>query len=224
MKPYYYQDDWATIYFGDALEILPKLILPERGVVVTDPPYGISYKSGMTGHDGGIALPSIRGDDSVQLRDSVIFMFSNMPAIIFGTWKVKRPNNLKAVLTWEKGDHVGMGDLSLPWKPNTEEIYILGSGFNGHRGSSVLRHNAPVTWNSNGRRKHAHEKPISLMIDLIKKCPDGTILDPFMGVGTTLLAAKQLNRKSIGIEIEEKYCEIAARRLSQEVLDFSTAQ
>jgi len=123
------------------------------------------------------------------------------------------------VLIWEKGDHVGMGDLSLPWKPNTEEIYVIGTGFSGRRNSSVLRINAPVTWNSVGHgRHHAHEKPLALMVELIAKCPPGTVLDPFMGSGTTLVAAKNFGRKAIGIEIEEKYCEIAAKRLSQEIL------
>jgi DNA modification methylase len=122
---------------------------------------------------------------------------------------------------WEKGDHVGMGDLSMPWKPNTEEIYIIGSGFSGHRGSSVLSVNAATSWNSTAfGRQHPHEKPLELMIALMSKAPIGTVLDPFCGSGATLEAAKNLGRRAIGIEIEERYCEIAAKRLAQEVLPF----
>jgi len=213
--------DGICLIHADCRSILPLLEPGSVDCVVTDPPYGISYESGMTGHHGGTALPGIVGDDDTTLRDFVLAWCRSLPAIVFGTWRVARPAGCKVLLTWEKGDHVGMGDLAMPWKPNTEEIYVIGSGFAGHRGSSVLRINAPVTWNSTGfGRKHPHEKPVELMADLIAKCPPGTILDPFAGSGTTLRAAKDLGRRAIGIEIEERYCAIAARRLEQECLPF----
>jgi len=110
-----------------------------------------------------------------------------------------------------------MGDLSFPWKNSFEEIYILGSGFIGHRDEAVLRGHIQVSWESKGR-SHPNQKPVSLMAYLASKHPAQTILDPFMGSGTTLRAAKDLGRSCIGIELEEKYCAIAVQRLRQEVL------
>lgn len=218
MQPYY-DHNGITIYHADCRDVLPQL---NADILVTDPPYGIAYSSGMTGHNGGTALPGIIGDEDTSLRDHILDMWGIRPALVFGSWKVSRPRGCVAVLTWDKGDHVGMGNLSLPWKPNTEEIYVLGSGFQGHRGSSVLRVNAPVTWNSTSfGRCHPHEKPVTLLTHLVAKCPAGIILDPFMGSGPTLRAAKDLGRRAIGIEIEERYCEVAARRLQQEVMEFS---
>lgn len=112
-----------------------------------------------------------------------------------------------------------MGDLSVPWKPNTEEIYVIGKGFQGTRDSSILRAQV-VTWASKGR-EHPNMKPVALMQALIAKCPPGTIADPFAGSGSTGVTAKALGRKAILVELEERYAEIAARRLSQDVLDFS---
>ena len=112
-----------------------------------------------------------------------------------------------------------MGDLSLPWKPAHQEIYVLGSGFVGRRTSDVLRY-APVQAKPSNGRTHPTEKPVDLLLDLIGKCePHRLVVDPFCGTGSTLVAAKNLGRRAIGIEIEERYREIAAQRLSQEVLD-----
>lgn len=220
MKPYY-QHGGITIYHGDCRDVL---LTVTADVLVMDPPYGIAYASGMTGHDGGTSLPGIVGDADTFLRDFVLSWWSDKPAVVFGTWKRARPVGCRAVLTWDKGEHVGMGDLSLPWKPNTEEIYIIGDGFTGHRGSSVLRSVAAVSWNSTAHgRVHPHEKPVPLMRELIAKCPQGVVVDPFAGSGSTLRAAKDTGRRAIGIEIEERYCEIAAKRLQQEALPLEVA-
>ena len=98
-----------------------------------------------------------------------------------------------------------------------EEVYVLGSGFIGKRGGSVIR----VPRVSATGMLHPTEKPVSLMEKLVAACPASwTVADPFAGSGTTLVAAKNLGRRAIGIEIEERYCEVAAKRLAQGVLDF----
>lgn len=217
MKPYY-DEGGITIYHADCRD---SELWTAGDVMVTDPPYGIGFRSGKSGPRyaplSGERPVSIVGDEDASLRDMVLATWGGKPALVFGSWKVSRPAGARAVLTWEKGDHLGMGDLSIPWKPNTEEIYVLGAGFVGHRGSSVLRFPGPVSWSSKGRT-HPNEKPVDLMVALISKCPPGVVVDPFMGSGTTLRAAKDLGRKAIGVEIEERYCEIAVQRLAQGVL------
>ncbi|MGL3804702.1 DNA methyltransferase [Paeniglutamicibacter sp. R2-26] len=113
-----------------------------------------------------------------------------------------------------------MGDLSIPWGPSHEECYVLGTGFHGKRTGSVMRVKG-LSAGSKDRPNHPTPKPLSLMERLIEKCPPGTIADPFAGSGATLVAAKNLGRHVIGVELEEKYCEIIAQRCSQGVFDFS---
>lgn len=217
MSTTYYADDSVTLYHGDCLEI-PEWLTAD--VLVTDPPYGMSYMSGWAGHFTGA---QIAGDDSTAARDTALTLWGPRPALMFGRWSVPRPTGTRALLTWDKGEHVGMGDLRIPWKPNTEEIYVLGCGFQGHRSSSVLRHLAvagTVGMARNGTREHPTEKPAGLLSALIDKCPLGIVADPFAGSGSTLVAAKRLGRKAIGVELEERHCETIAKRLSQGVLDF----
>lgn len=210
MKPYY-SEDGCTIYHGDCREVLPL----EADLMLTDPPYGIEHSSN---HGASWSGTTIRNDNSTELRDWVIATWEG-PAFIFGTWKVMRPLTTRQVLIWDKGPAFGMGDLSFPWKNSFEEIYIIGNGFSGTRDEAVLKGHLVVSWESKGRC-HPNEKPESLCAYLISKTSAPVILDPFMGSGTTLRAAKDLGRKAIGIEIEEKYCEIAAKRLAQKVFSF----
>lgn len=214
MRPYY-SDDLVTIYHGDCLpHLLDDDFLAEADVIVTDPPFGISYRSNKVRREGNAR--SIAGDEDPILRDLMLARWAPGPALVFGSWKVRRPGRTKMPLIWDAGPAVGMGDLSLPWKPCFQEIYVIGSGFKGKRTTGVLRHPPVQTVN----RDHPHEKPVSLLRDLLRKChPDEWVaLDPFMGVGTTLQAATDLGMRAIGIEVEERYCEIAAQRCSQEVL------
>lgn len=218
-KPYY-EDDFVTLFHGDCLTDRAWL---GADVLVTDPPYGYSHKSG-GGPRGNASWKNteIANDADTSARDDVLEAWGDRPAIVFGSWKRDRPADTKALLIWDKGGHAGMGDLSIPWKPNFEDIYILGGGFTGKRTSGVLTgHHVPA--NEAAGRVHQHQKPISLMRELVSKCPPGVIADPFAGSGTTLRAAADLGRKAIGYEIDEAHCETIAKRLSQGVLDLFAA-
>jgi len=211
----YYEQDGIAIYHGDCLEIMPHV---SADVLVTDPPYGIAYKSGMDS-PGGLAR-SIANDEDTSFRDAALALWgTTKPALSFGSWRRGRPADTKALLVWDTKGANGMGDLSIPWKPSHQEIYVLGSGFIGKRDTDVLSY-APVQSTAKNWRVHPHQKPIALLRNLIGKCPPGTILDPFMGSGSTLVAAKLEGRKAVGIELEERYCEIAAKRLAQGVFSW----
>ena len=200
----------ATLYLGDARLILPTL--PKVDAVVTDPPYGVSASSGWGGKHGDCR---ITGDDGVAFRDMALRLADAKQAIVFGSWKRPRPYLTRAILTWDKTERAGMGDLDFPWKPNTEEIYILGDGFKAERRcSSVLRFTPHLPCvGLIMETDHPYQKPVALMSHLIERT-SGTICDPFMGSGTTGVACANLGRKFIGIEIEPKYFDIACERIA----------
>jgi hypothetical protein len=211
----YYADDLVTLYHGDCREIDAWLW---ADVLVTDPPYGIDYQSGQR---RDTLAASIIGDKDTAVRDAVLAAWGDRPALVFGTWRIPRPAATKALLVWDTKGALGMGDLSIPWKPSHQEIYVLGSGFVGRRDTDVLTY-APVQSMARNGRQHPHEKPLSLMTELIAKTV-GIVADPTAGVGTTGVAAKMLGRQSVLVEADERYCELAARRLDQGVLDFGEA-
>ena len=211
MKPYYHDEaSGITIYHGDCREVLPTL--GSIDLVVTDPPYGISHSSS---HGATWQNSIIAGDSDTTLRDEVLLSFPVVAA--FGTWKTPPILNTRGVVVWDKGPAFGMGDLSFPFKPSWEMVYIRGGGWGGRRDEGVWRGPVVVSWESRGR-VHPHQKPVELLVYLIAKHSGICVLDPFMGSGTTLVAAKLESRYAIGIEIEEPYCEIAANRLTQGVL------
>ena len=187
----YYDDGRVTLHHGDALENDAWRL--EGDVLVTDPPYGMAYVSNSSRY--GSTAP-IAGDDTVDARD-----------------KALRPAATRQILVWDKGNSPGMGDLKLPWGPSWEEVYVLGEGFQGKRGGAVIRIKT-IPAGSKDRPNHPTPKPIPLMETLIEKCPPGVIVDPFAGSGSTLLAAVNLGRRAIGVELDERYCELIAARLS----------
>lgn len=215
----YYQDDSVTLYHGDCMEVAEWL---DADVLVTDPPYGMDY----TGFGGRKGEPrrvggrvAVTGDRTAEARDSALRLWAAKPALVFGRWNVARPANTRMRLVWDKTPCGFMGDLSLPWGAAEEEIYVLGSGFVGKREANVIR--AQTLMSADSRRPdHPTPKPVALMEALIKKCPPGVIADPFAGSGATLIAARNMGRKAIGVDVEERYCELIVKRLAQQAFDF----
>ena len=210
MSDPYYRDDLVTLYHGDCLTETAWLA---ADVLVTDPPYGMAYASGRV---KGRPERAIAGDGDVLARDQALALWGKGPAIVFGTWRVPKPANVKQTGIWDKGDDPGMGDLTMPWGSSFEEFYILGTGFVGKRGGAVIRAKKPPV---NNRPDHPTPKPVGLMEALIGNTV-GVVADPFAGSGATLLAARNLGRASVGVELEERYCELIAKRLQQQAFDF----
>jgi site-specific DNA-methyltransferase (adenine-specific) len=211
MSSPYYEIDGITLYLGDCLEVTEWLA---ADVLVTDPPYGIGYA---TNTGGQFTDDPIAGDADTTARDRALTQWGTAPAAVFASYRCRpygAPHPMP--LIFDKGDIVGMGDLSWPWKPNYEMCWVYGTGWTGQRSTAVLRHR--VLPGNFTVREHPTQKPVALLEDIIRKAPGGTIADPFAGSGTTLVAARNQGRAAIGVEIDERYCEIAARRLAQGVL------
>lgn len=209
----YYQDELVTLFHGDCREFTE---WQAADVLLCDPPYGIAYNSGSR---RDTLAASIAGDEDASLRDWMLERWAAKPALVFGTWRIPRPSGTHTRLIWDTKGALGMGDLSVPWKPSDQEVYVIGKGFVGRRDSNVIRC-APVQSMSRNGRQHPHEKPIALLAALIGKCPPGVLADPFAGSGSLGVAAKMLGRRAVLVEIEERYCEIAARRFAQDSLPF----
>jgi site-specific DNA-methyltransferase (adenine-specific) len=216
----YYTDGQVTLFLGDCREVTDWLA---ADVLVMDPPYGMAYESNFNRDRRNAKVGrAVAGDDDHLLRDQALAAWGDRPALAFGRWNVPRPIGTRHRLVWDKGNTVGMGDLNMPWGPTDEEIYVLGNGFSGTRESNVIR--VQMLMSGDRRRPdHPTPKPVGLLERLIAKCPPGIVADPFAGSGSTLVAARNLGRRVIGVEIEERYCELVARRLDQGAFDFGGA-
>jgi DNA modification methylase len=221
MKPYY-EHAGITIYHGDCREILESItdsmVISMTGIV-TDPPYGMDWDTDTSRFSGGSQLsvarrgggkksPAIRGDDApfdpspwAKYGEAILFGYNHFaPRVAPGT-----------LLVWIKRLDGAFGsflsDAEVAWMKGGHGVYCWRD-----LGMAALA----------ASRLHPSEKPVSLMSWCISRLKaTNLILDPFMGSGTTLVAAKELGRRAIGIEIEERYCEIAAKRLRQEVFAFT---
>jgi hypothetical protein len=222
MTPYY-ADEFVTLYHGDCREVTEWLT---ADVLVTDPPYGIGWEQefGMKQRNRAQTVKNkdaVEGDRSPDVRDAALGMWGPRPAIVFGSWRVPRPTEARNLLIWHKAGAFAGVRSGHAFISNHEEIYLLGGGWisTGKPLYSVITTTEPrhVAVQQIG---HPTPKPTGLMEQLIARCPLGLIADPFVGSGSTLIAAKSLGRTAVGVEIEERYCELAAKRLSQDVLDF----
>lgn len=221
MKPYY-QDEFVTLFHGDCLEVTDWL---DADVLVTDPPYGIAYQSGMRKQQ---KLDLVANDETTETRDKALELWGeSKPALVFGHWKQSAPVGEIQRLIWHKASTAGMGNLNMPWGTAHEDIHVLGLGWDrvqaGVKRSGSVLVTRGVRGGSYGEENltgHPTPKPIGLIEQLIEATPPGLIADPFAGGGSTLIAARNLGRKVIGVELEEKYCEIIARRLAQQAFNF----
>lgn len=242
MKPYY-EHGGVTIYNGDALDVLAALNV-SIDAVITDPPYSSGTRHEASKSSSGamqragrfserpIDLDQMTTTGFVWLLRAVAFRCYGMLVdggsfLSFIDWR-QWPNLVGAIETtnlrvqgmvvWDKG-HFGLGngfrsqhELICHAAKGVPTIYDKGIG-------NVLSFAREQTLD------HPSPKPPELLSRLIRCVtpPTGIVLDPFMGAGPTLRAAKDTGRRVIGIELDEGYCEIAARRLSQEILPLEVA-
>jgi len=236
MKPYY-SESGITIYHGDCREVLPGLTPPD--LVLTDPPYNFEPTGGgIMGASAkdGYARKNLAELDALSCcKFDPEDLFSAVNANSFVVFTNKRLLPIYLARAVQLGL---LFDVHFLWKnnptpvkessflPELEYIVVL------RKPGSFWCKTAPfadyrkafIAAQAKGERKaHPAQKPPGLMMKYLRVlCPtEGVAVDPYMGSGTTLFAAKQLGRRAIGIEIEERYCEIAAKRLEQEVLQFS---
>ncbi len=210
MKPYF-DDGTITIYHGDCAVIAPQL--GTFDLLCTDPPYGIGEARGKNKSRSKLARSKDYGvdawDDVPPTADLIDALRSHArwQCIFGGNYFVLPPSSCWLVWDKENGEN-DFADCELAWTNYTRAVRRK-----RHMWHGMLR-------KDNEEREHPTQKPLAVMSWAISLCPERptTVIDPFMGSGTTLRACKDLGIRCVGVEREEKYCEIAARRLSQQTL------
>ena len=205
----YYADDAVTLYLGDCREVTEWLA---ADVLVTDPPYGIGLDTASR-NDWLEDFEPVVGDD--EPFDPSWLLALGKPTAIWGANHfASRLPNAKGWVVWDKAtrNHLDLrqAEVEFAWTN-----YLTRPKCFRHMWSGAYRAT------ERGERYHPTQKPVALSEWLLGLTPSGTIADPFAGSGSTLVAARNLGRHAIGVEIEERYCELAARRLAQGCLDLN---
>ncbi len=230
----YYQNTYVTMYHGDCCEILSKLNMVD--LLLTDPPYDMkilpfTWKEASTAYifgDKRMIAEKWYSAFNYPNKDFLIWFYKNSPKPK-GRWRMSSQG---IMFGWQDGPF--FEDVArIPYQPQTKKLNgrMRSSGgrmieckpYNTSRGAlprDVIEWPALTGHLSRERVGHKDQKPLGLIEKLIQTVKSETILDPFAGSGTTGVAAYRLKRKCILIEIEEKYCEIAVKRLKQEVFNF----
>lgn len=212
----YYSDDYVTLYHGSSVgdEAEPWWL---ADVLVTDPPYGIAWTKGQNNAAKSTAHAGIQNDQDTTTRDAALAIWGDVrPGFVFGSFRAPFPAGVKQTLVWQKPIDAGVVGSTTGYRTDTELIFLTGKHPKRPPSrSSVLASSGGV---SRYRTEHPHSKPVGILEQLIE-WTDGTVADPFAGSGSTLVAAKALGRKAVGVELEERYCEIIAKRCAQDVLD-----
>lgn len=212
---WYYSDSFTAIAHGDSLELLPQM--PKVDLVLTDPDYnakdiGPNHRRYVNG------APFLDVDDYGLFCKEWFELVSRLTSNIVFTPGIANTHNYPQPywqICWHKPAAVSfnrVGGYNV-WEP----VFLYGKPMK-RLGQDFVKCNT-LNCKKGPESGHPCPKPLSLWRFLLEHT-EGSVVDPFLGSGTTLVTAKQLNRKAIGIEIEEQYCEISARRLQQEVMDF----
>jgi site-specific DNA-methyltransferase (adenine-specific) len=210
LKDYeYYRTDLGIQYCGNCLEIMP-LIKEKVDLVLTDPPYGINFQSNyrINKHDKII-------NDSFLPLDliKIVINKATYAAYIFCRWdNLRDMPKPKSVLSWIKNNW-SMGDLKHEHGRQWEACCF----YPKEKHQFIKRIPDVLFANRTDNKLHPTQKPVDLFIQIIQCNVCNLVLDPFLGSGTTAVACEKLNRRWIGIEISEKYCEIAKHRIKAEV-------
>lgn len=219
----YYSDDLVTFFLGDCREILDWTACD--GLLV-DPPYGRGWKQGKVWGDRYHADDThegIAGDDNTELRDWALTQMNGKLTACFGDLMLPPPVGTKQVLVYLKPADVGGRGATAGYRRDLEAIYLIGPWPSGLGGQTSLlgtgSRNGAGAHGLAGRYKHPHAKPVDVMEKLVGCFPVGTVIaDPFAGSGSSLVAARNRGYRAVGVEVDERYAERVASRLSQQTL------